>query len=291
MVVYSLESEPVWGMLLVESQELPVATLDVLNPDNSESAGLIAHTADDDRTAGVVQSIFGPMIISSCPILRSDDSGPIAGAVVMRQFLNPARLSRLRERTEVDMSWSPLESGAPPEMSPVFATTAAEIVAPNILANIHGHPFLELQTRTPRSISSLGSQTIRRSENWREQGDWKIPVSINLSAHQLRNRDLVSLIKGILKSEKIDKELINLELTETVLLEDLTIVQPVLDDLAAHGFGIHIDDFGTGYSSLSYLAQLPVQTIKIDQAFIGQLSESDVNSRVIEAIVALANAG
>ena len=58
MVVYSLESEPVWGMLLVESQELPVATLDVLNPDNSESAGLIAHTADDDRTAGVVQSIF-----------------------------------------------------------------------------------------------------------------------------------------------------------------------------------------------------------------------------------------
>ena len=108
------------------------------------------------------------MIISSCPILRSDDSGPIAGAVVMGQFLNPARLSRLRERTEVDMSWSPLESGAPPETSPVFATTAAEIVAPNILADIHGHPFLELQTRTPRSISSLGSQTILRSENWRD---------------------------------------------------------------------------------------------------------------------------
>jgi EAL domain-containing protein (putative c-di-GMP-specific phosphodiesterase class I) len=144
-------------------------------------------------------------------------------------------------------------------------------------------------------ISDVIFESIMRSvcadiSSWREQGDWKIPVSVNLSAHQLRNRDLVSLIKGILKSEKIDKKLINLELTETVLLEDLTIAQPVLNDLAAYGFGIHIDDFGTGYSSLSYLAQLPVQTIKIDQAFIAQLSESDVNSRVIEAIVALGKA-
>jgi EAL domain-containing protein (putative c-di-GMP-specific phosphodiesterase class I) len=98
------------------------------------------------------------------------------------------------------------------------------------------------------------------------------------------------LIKGILSSENIDRKLINLELTETVLLEDLTVAQPLLDDLAAFGVGIHIDDFGTGYSSLSYLAKLPVKTIKIDQAFIAQLSDSDANSRVIEAIVALGKA-
>jgi len=144
-------------------------------------------------------------------------------------------------------------------------------------------------------ISDVIFETIMRSvcadvANWREKGDWEIPVSVNLSAHQLRNRDLVSLIKGILQSENIDKKLINLELTETVLLEDLTIAQPVLNDLAAYGVGIHIDDFGTGYSSLSYLAQLPVQTIKIDQAFIAQLSESDANNRVIEAIVGLGKA-
>jgi EAL domain-containing protein (putative c-di-GMP-specific phosphodiesterase class I) len=93
-----------------------------------------------------------------------------------------------------------------------------------------------------------------------------------------------------LQSENVDKKLINLELTETVLLEDLTVAQPVLDDLAAFGVGIHIDDFGTGYSSLSYLAKLPVQTIKIDQDFVAQLSDSDANSRVIEAIVALGKA-
>ncbi|MDJ0708846.1 MAG: EAL domain-containing protein [Woeseiaceae bacterium] len=125
---------------------------------------------------------------------------------------------------------------------------------------------------------------------WRESGDWNVPVSVNLSAHQLRNRDLVSLIKGILTRKAVDQALINLELTETVLLEDLTVAQPVLDDLASYGVGIHIDDFGTGYSSLSYLAQLPVQTLKIDQAFIAQLSNPDANTKVVEAIIALGKA-
>ena len=125
---------------------------------------------------------------------------------------------------------------------------------------------------------------------WSANGGWDIPVSINLSAHQLRNRNLVGLIKTILESKAVDRHLINLELTESVLLEDLTIAQPLLDDLAKFGIGIHIDDFGTGYSSLSYLAQLPVQTLKIDQAFISQLSDSKANSRVVEAIVALGKA-
>ncbi|MGB5688585.1 MAG: EAL domain-containing protein [Woeseiaceae bacterium] len=125
---------------------------------------------------------------------------------------------------------------------------------------------------------------------WREEGDWDIPVSVNLSAHQLRNANLVSLIKSILVKAQVDKKLINLELTETVLLEDLTIAQPVLDDLASYGVGIHIDDFGTGYSSLSYLAQLPVQTIKIDRAFISQLSDPKANTKVVEAIIALGKA-
>ena len=125
---------------------------------------------------------------------------------------------------------------------------------------------------------------------WRERDGWDIPVSVNLSAHQLRNRDLVSLIKGILLQAQVDKKLLNLELTETALLEDLTIAQPMLEDLASYGVGIHIDDFGTGYSSLSYLAQLPVQTLKIDQTFIAQLAEPEANTKVVEAIVALGKA-
>jgi diguanylate cyclase (GGDEF)-like protein len=125
---------------------------------------------------------------------------------------------------------------------------------------------------------------------WRAEGGWNVPVSVNLSAHQLRNRNLVDTIKGILTQAQVDKKFINLELTETVLLEDLTIAQPLLDDLASYGVGIHIDDFGTGYSSLSYLAQLPVQTLKIDQTFVSSLSDPDANTKVVEAIIALGKA-
>lgn len=125
---------------------------------------------------------------------------------------------------------------------------------------------------------------------WRSASGWDIPVSVNLSAHQLRNHDLVGLIQTVLEKNKVDRRLINLELTETALLEDLTIARPVLHDLSRFGVGIHIDDFGTGYSSLSYLAELPVQTLKIDQSFIERLTESKTNERVVQAIVALGKA-
>lgn len=125
---------------------------------------------------------------------------------------------------------------------------------------------------------------------WRAAGDWNVPVSVNISAHQLRNFDLVNMVKQILLQQCIDQKLLNLELTETALLEDLTAAQPVLKDLNAYGVGIHIDDFGTGYSSLSYLAQLPVQTLKIDQSFVANLTESGSNTRVVQSIIALAKA-
>jgi diguanylate cyclase (GGDEF)-like protein len=125
---------------------------------------------------------------------------------------------------------------------------------------------------------------------WRTEGEWDIPVSVNLSAHQLRNHKLVELIKSILQNNDVEEKMINLELTETVLLEDLTIARPMLKDLSKYGVGIHIDDFGTGYSSLSYLAELPVQTLKIDQSFVARLTESETNARVVQAVIALGKA-
>ena len=125
---------------------------------------------------------------------------------------------------------------------------------------------------------------------WRDQGEWEVPVSVNLSAHQLRNADLVGLVKRVLQSNGIDRKLLNLELTETALLEDLASAQPILNDLSALGVGIHIDDFGTGYSSLSYLAELPVKTLKIDRSFVGKIVESESNARVVQAVIALGKA-
>lgn len=125
---------------------------------------------------------------------------------------------------------------------------------------------------------------------WRGAGGWEVPVSVNLSAHQLRNEQLLALIKSILQEYSVGQKLINLELTETALLEDLTIARPMLIDLSSFGVGIHIDDFGTGYSSLSYLAELPAQTLKIDQSFVARLTDSANNERVVQAIIALGKA-
>jgi diguanylate cyclase (GGDEF)-like protein len=125
---------------------------------------------------------------------------------------------------------------------------------------------------------------------WKKEYHWDVPISVNLSAHQLRNHKLLQIIKHGLETGGIDQSLLNLELTETVLLEDLTIAEPMLRDLSDYGVGIHIDDFGTGYSSLSYLAELPVQTLKIDQSFVERLTESDTNARVVQAIVGLGKA-
>ena len=77
---------------------------------------------------------------------------------------------------------------------------------------------------------------------WQVDAEWEIPVSVNLSAHQLRNHKLVDLIKSILENQEVEQKLINLELTETTLLEDLTIARPVLMDLSSYGVGIHIDE-------------------------------------------------
>lgn len=125
---------------------------------------------------------------------------------------------------------------------------------------------------------------------WQEAGTWEVPVSVNLSPHQLRDRHLAGLIKKTLAKHAIDAELIKLELTETVMLEDLTVVAPLLQELSEFGIGIYVDDFGTGYSSLSYLAQLPVQAVKIDRTFVAKLADSDTTVRVVQAIVALGQA-
>jgi len=151
-------------------------------------------------------------------------------------------------------------------------------------------PLTEEMGISDMLFESIMRQVCTDIVNWSADGDWDVPVSVNITAHQLRNQDLVGVVKGILSDADVDQKLINLELTETVLLEDLTLAQPVLNDLASFGVGIHIDDFGTGYSSLNYLAQLPVQTIKIDQSFVAQLSDPDATSKVVEAIIALGKA-
>ncbi len=161
MAIYASNKRFVWGQILVDGEEVAIDTLEILDPRLPASIGLTEHRSDQDRTVGLVRTELGLMMISSRPILRSDDSGPVAGAVIMGQILDEQHLAGLRDRTEVDIDWTAWDSDHDASAEALFAAKERVILGSQRLNDIHGEPVLVLQTRTPRSISSLGSQTIR----------------------------------------------------------------------------------------------------------------------------------
>jgi diguanylate cyclase (GGDEF)-like protein len=120
--------------------------------------------------------------------------------------------------------------------------------------------------------------------------DEPLTVSVNLSARQLSDADLVSVVEGAVATAGLDPSLLVLEITETVLMENRDRAIGVLQAIAEQGVRIGIDDFGTGQSSLGYLKVLPVHTLKIDQSFIAGLGKDPEDSAIVAAVVTLAHA-
>lgn len=114
---------------------------------------------------------------------------------------------------------------------------------------------------------------------WQEMGLPQIPISVNLSATRFLDKNLVRNIQEILAETKLDPEFIEIEITETSMLENEKIVLTTLNDLIKTGITISLDDFGTGYSSLSYLTKFHkyINTLKIDRSFITHLSPNEEN--------------
>lgn len=120
-------------------------------------------------------------------------------------------------------------------------------------------------------------------------GGWPICVAINLSALQLRKRDLVRLVGEALAQENLPPEAIEIELTESCLIEDEGVAAETIAQFLAMGVRTTIDDFGTGFSSLSYLCALPVRAIKIDRSFVRQMTHSQKNERLVKGLIRLAH--
>ena len=141
------------------------------------------------------------------------------------------------------------------------------------------------------SIVPLGKwvieESIRIYANWKEHYKYPFILSINISALQFRRTDFVNHLLSILKLNHVFPECIELEITESVLIEDFKDVVGKMNVLHDIGIKVSMDDFGTGYSSLAYLKGLPIDTLKIDKSFIDALNKDDASKIITESIVTM----
>lgn len=123
---------------------------------------------------------------------------------------------------------------------------------------------------------------------WNRSGA-QIPVSVNLSPRQLRDSRLLLDLEQALNESRLDPHLLELEITETHVMENIDEVIHTLDLIRAMDISLSVDDFGTGYSSLVYLKKLPVSTVKIDQSFVRDVPDDDDDAVLIQAIIRMSH--
>lgn len=142
-------------------------------------------------------------------------------------------------------------------------------------------------------IAYLGAwalrEACRQNRAWQLAGLPPMVVAVNLSAVQLRQADLVDIVVEVLKDSELDPCWLELELTESALMEDPDQANRVLARLKALGLRLAIDDFGTGYSSLSYLSRFPVDQLKIDRGFVSSITTDRNAAAISTSVVALAH--
>jgi len=143
-------------------------------------------------------------------------------------------------------------------------------------------------------IVPIGKWIIRtacqQAKSIKKSLDKPIKISINISSKQLKEPHFIDELQSILSELRVDPSLIELEVTESVLMEDIQAMSKVLRGIRALGIDLSIDDFGTGYSSLSYLKRLPVSTLKVDREFVKGLPDDKEDRTITGLIVTMAGA-
>lgn len=184
---------------------------------------------------------------------------------------------------------------------PIFSLRTEEIISVEALVRWR-HPnnglifpigFIPVAEETGM-IEVIGElvleESLRQVAFWRRNvpGLENLQVNVNFSPRQLVDRSVISRIDNCLAQHSLEPSTLKIEITESSMMDDLTKVRRLIEDLASRGIEIHLDDFGTGYSSLSILHKLPFSTIKLDRSFVSNLGKDLECPTTVQAIVMLA---
>jgi EAL domain-containing protein (putative c-di-GMP-specific phosphodiesterase class I) len=142
-------------------------------------------------------------------------------------------------------------------------------------------------------IVPLGEWVMRtactQAKAWQKAGLPPVTVAVNLSARQFQQHDLLDTASRILKETGLDPRWLELEITESIAMQNADYTIVILRDLKDMGIQIAMDDFGTGYSSLSYLKKFPIDSLKIDQSFVRDIPTDANDAAIANAIIVLAH--
>lgn len=158
-----------WRQFVVDGAAAEFVTLGAFSEDHPVTRELIAHTETDSVIAGLLSTAYGPMLICSMPIIRSNETGPIAGTLVMARFLDEAHVERMSEQAAVPFRVLPLDDAdgelvarlaAADSPGNVAETLDTEVLSYSLIRDVFDEPFLLLETRTPRNVTALGKRTV-----------------------------------------------------------------------------------------------------------------------------------
>jgi diguanylate cyclase (GGDEF)-like protein/PAS domain S-box-containing protein len=214
---------------------------------------------------------------------------PTFNVRVFEQMVLEGRLRRALEQREFLLLYQPqieLDSGAVVGLEALLRWRHPE------LGLVSPHEFVPLAEESGL-IEPLGMWVLdtacRQYRAWREAGLPALRLAINMSARQFQRPELEWRIRGVLEETAMDARRLELELTESVLMQEGDHTAVLLDTLSDLGIGLALDDFGTGYSSLSYLKRFPITRVKIDRCFVRDVATSEGDAAVARAVIAMAH--
>jgi diguanylate cyclase (GGDEF)-like protein/PAS domain S-box-containing protein len=206
---------------------------------------------------------------------------------VVERLSIEARLRGALERREFSLHYQPkinLESGA------LIGTEALIRWQHPVRGIILPEQFIPIAEECGLIIP-IGDWVLReacgQARAWIDAGLEAVPVAVNISAVQLRHKDFLESVRGVLAETGLEPRWLELELTESVLMQDAESTGRTLQALKALGVQLAVDDFGTGYSSLSYLTQFPIDTLKIDQSFVHKMLLNTSDASMISTVISM----